>query len=262
MSNPITHDHVLGRTHEVHPPETAATSVTELLSRSPFFRGLTPEQLDDLAEGCRFLTLDRDEAAFRQGDPVRGFFMVLRGQMQLVVSTSDGARKVIEIIEEGESFGAAVLFERIDYPATATALVTTELLAVSSTVVLDLVDRDPGFARRMLANMAGRLHHLLQDVKSYSLLSSTQRVAGLLLREAEGSGATGSVVRLSTRKQVLASRLNLAPETFSRVLYDLSADGLISVHGHRITLHDVSRLASCLERGRTSVRPRSHPVAN
>lgn len=144
------------------------TSVSGLLSRTPLFQGLAPGQLDALSRGCRFVSLDRDEAAFHQGSPTRGFFMVLRGQMQLTVSTADGARKVVEIIREGESFGAAILFEGRDAPATATALAATELLVVSGTAVFGLLDRDPAFARRILANMAGRLHRLLQDVKSYS----------------------------------------------------------------------------------------------
>ncbi|TDQ55444.1 Crp/Fnr family transcriptional regulator [Actinorugispora endophytica] len=240
-------DHAPGSSHTVRDREPTAMPLPGLLSRLQLFRGLTPDQLRAVAAGCRFVALDRGEIVFHQGDPVRGFFFVLRGQVQITVSTPDGARKVMEIIREGEGFGEAVVFEGIDYPVTATALARTELLAVSSAAVLGLLDRDPGFARRMLANMAGRLRGLVQDVKSYSLRSSAQRVVGLLLSEAEAYGTPRGEVRLPARKQVLASRLNLAPETFSRVLHDLSADGLISVDGHRITLHDVPRLAARLE---------------
>src|SRR5690606_39004237 len=126
-------------------------------------------------------------------------------------------------------------------------VVATRMLAVSSKAVLDLLDTDPSFARRMLANMAIRLRRLIRDVEAYSLRSSVQRVAGYLLYEARGAEARGDqrsecTVTLPTRKQVLASRLNIAPETLSRVLRDLSDEGLISVEGRRITLHDTARL--------------------
>ena len=42
---------------------------------------------------------------------------------------------------------------------------------------------------------------------------------------------------------MIASRLNLTPETLSRIFHDLSDAGLISVQGKRITLHDPARLA-------------------
>lgn len=217
-----------------------------LLAELPLFTGLTPEQTEIIRAGSQVIELGKGEILFHRGDPVRGFFYVLRGQMQLSVSTEDGAEKVVEIVAVRESFGEAVVFDGLRYPVTATALVDTALLAVSSAAVLDLLDRDPSFARRLLANMAVRLRRLIRDVEAYSLRSSIQRVVGFLLAEerAAADHADGGerVVILPTRKQVLASRLNIAPETLSRVLRDLSADGLISVRGRRITLHDVPRL--------------------
>jgi Mn-dependent DtxR family transcriptional regulator len=73
-------------------------------------------------------------------------------------------------------------------------------------------------------------------------------VIGFLLHATVGDPDTvrECTVVLPATKQVLASRLNLTPETFSRVLRGLSADGLITVDGRRITLHDVPRLADRL----------------
>lgn len=226
--------------------------MSDVLRRLPLFAGLTPEQIEVIGAGSHFTSLARGEVLFHQGDPVRGFFFVLRGQVQLAVSSAEGAEKVVEIVAAGESFGEAVVFEGLRYPVTSTALVATDLLAVSSAAVLDLLDRDPAFARRMLANMAVRLRRLVRDVESYSLRSGVQRVVGFLLHEAQAAGGdAGSgarpTVHLTTSKHVLASRLNLAPETFSRVLRELSAEGLISVEGRRIALLDPSRLEAQLE---------------
>lgn len=220
-----------------------ARTLDDVLPRLPLFSGLTEEQLAVIRAGSSITRLRKGEILFHQDDPVRGFFYVLRGQMQLSVSTAEGAEKVVEIVTTMESFGEAVVFDGIRYPVTATALVDTELLGVSSSAVLDLLDRDPSFARRLLANMAIRLRRLIRDVEAYSLRSSIQRVVGFLLAEAAGERA----VTLPTRKHVLASRLNIAPETLSRVLRDLSTDGLISVQGRKITLHDVARLEARLE---------------
>lgn len=229
----------------------------DLLPRLPLFSGLTPEQIEIIRAGSYRIGLDKGEILFHQGDPVRGFFFVLRGQMQLAVSTAEGAEKVVEIITTGETFGEAVVFDGFRYPVTATALVATDLLAVSSAAILDLLDRDPSFARRLLANMAVRLRKLIRDVEAYSLRSSIQRVVGFLLSQARSGGGAAQecTVTLPMRKQVLASRLNIAPETLSRILRDLSAENLISVEGRRITLHDVPGLEARLELTVTSATP-------
>ena len=235
---------------------TTGPAPADLLPRMPLFAGLTPEQLGVLRAGSRLVRLPKGGILFHQGDPVQGFFFVLRGQMQLTVSAVDGAEKVVEVVTTGESFGEAVVFDGLRYPVTATALVATELLSVSSAAVLDLLDEDPSFARRLLANMARRLRRLIRDVEAYSLHSSIQRVIGFLLYESGGAeSARERTVTLPVRKHVLASRLNIAPETLSRVLRDLSADGLISVDGQRITLHDVPRLEARLALSVNSVTP-------
>jgi CRP-like cAMP-binding protein len=81
-------------------------------------------------------------------------------------------------------------------------------------------------------------------VETYSLRSSTQRVVGYLLQHCPQSGpCEGSFdISLPTSKQVIASRLNLTPETLSRIFHDLSANGLIAVSGKQITVSNVKKL--------------------
>jgi CRP-like cAMP-binding protein len=47
---------------------------------------------------------------------------------------------------------------------------------------------------------------------------------------------------LSTNKGVIASRLNLTQEHFSRILHELSDKGLIAVEGRKIHIPDVDKL--------------------
>lgn len=205
------------------------------------FSRLTPEDLASIGAGCRRLVLGKNEVLFHRGEASQGFFFVVAGQMQLAVSSVDGVEKVVEIIEAGETFGEAVMFAERPYPVTAKALLRTDVLSIGKDAILDLLDRDSRFARRILASMALRQHQLVRDVEAYSLRSATQRVVGFLLSEANEGEASTTVV-LPTRKHVLASRLNLTPESLSRVLRELSEAGLISVDGARITLHSVARL--------------------
>ena len=91
-----------------------------------------------------------------------------------------------------------------------------------------------------------RMHSLVQDVESYSLRSSAQRVIGYLLQHCptEGNGScAGSIeITLPTSKQIIASRLNLTPETLSRIFHDLAEAKLIGVQGKQITINDIKRL--------------------
>ena len=69
-------------------------------------------------------------------------------------------------------------------------------------------------------------------------------MAAYLLREfPEG----GDQFTLAASKGVLASRLNLTPEHFSRILADLCSQQLITFKGRQISLLDRAGLRRCAE---------------
>ena len=219
---------------------TSKIDPTEFLRRLPLFADFTPDELQGLAAGTQELHVARGEAIFHRGDPSRGFHIVIYGQVKLGFVSARGDEKIVEIIGPGYSFGEALMFMEKPYIVGAAALADSMLLHIAKEAVFETLERNPAFARRMLAGMSRRLHGLIKDVESYSLRSGSQRIVGYLLKdEPDGNGAQ---VTLAVSKKSLASRLNLTPEYFSRVLHDLTGHGMITVQGRRITILDMERL--------------------
>ncbi|MDK9724689.1 MAG: Crp/Fnr family transcriptional regulator [Sterolibacteriaceae bacterium MAG5] len=218
--------------------------IPALLGRLPLFQELSPEQLGQIAAATREKRLAKGEMLFQKGDVPRGFFVIVFGQVKLAFPSSQGNEKVVEILGPKQSFGEAVMFMDRPYPLFAESLSDTLLLHITKNAVFELLEKDPSFARRLLAGLSMRLHSLVIDVESYSLRSSAQRVIGYLLQHClqEGSKEESVEISLPTSKQVIASRLNLTPETLSRIFHDLSEAGLINVHGKQITIRDLNRL--------------------
>ena len=220
-----------------------------ILARLPLFLELSPEQIARIAAQSREKRLQKGEMLFQKGDAPRGFYVVILGQIKLAFPSSQGNEKVINILGANQSFGEAAMFMDRPYPVFAESLSETLLLHIGRHAVIDLLEEDTSFSRRMLAGLSMRLHTLVQDVESYSLRSTTQRVIGFLLQhgsddgQGEGRSPGGDATfALPTSKQVVASRLSLTPETLLRIFHDLSVAGLITVHGKQITIHDVRRL--------------------
>ncbi|NMG66591.1 cyclic nucleotide-binding domain-containing protein [Azoarcus indigens] len=222
---------------------TASPALIAQLRQVPLFSELADEDIARIARQSRERALARGEVLFQRGDTPRGFFCVLRGQVKLAFSSAQGNEKVVEVIGAGQSFGEAVMFMERPYPVFAEALVDSTLLAIGHDAILGQLDEDPRFARKLLAGLSIRLHSLVRDVETYTLRSSTQRVIGYLLQQTPEDVDSGECrIGLPTSKQVIASRLNLTPETLSRIFHDLADSGLITVAGRHITLHDLRRL--------------------
>ena len=219
-----------------------------LLAQVPLFNSLGDDELARLARGTHELTAARGEILFHKGDAPSGFYLILDGQVKLALTSARGNEKVVDVIGPGQTFGEAVMFMDATHVVFAQALVETRLLLISRAVLLGELENDPQLARKMLAALSMRLHHLIADVEAYSLHSGRQRIIGYLLREHDDSDADEKkelAVRLPTSKGVVASRLNLTQEHFSRILHELSDSGLIVVEGRTIRIPDVARLRAC-----------------
>lgn len=218
--------------------------IPALLGRMPLFSALTPSHLAPIIAATREKRLTKGEMLFQKGDPPKGFYVIVFGQIKLAFPSSQGNEKVVEILGPRQSFGEAVVFMDKPYPVFAEALADTLLLHIAKDAVFKLLETDMSFARALLAGLSMRLHSLISDVESYSLRSSAQRVIGYLLQHCpQESECEGRLeLTLPTSKQVIASRLNLTPETLSRIFHDLSNAGLIEVHGRQITVPDLVRL--------------------
>lgn len=214
------------------------------LNNLPLFRELGAEEIDRIASGTREVRVKRGDVLFQKGDPCRGFHIVVYGQVKLLFVTPQGDEKVIEIMGPGQSFGEAVMFLEKPYVVTGQALTDSMLLHVAKEVVFEEIERDPKFARRVIAGLSRRLHQLVTDVEAYSLRSAAQRVIGYLLRpdHEHDDSERSTAVTLPASKSVIASRLNVTPEHFSRVLHELTEARLIQVDGRTVRILDVDRL--------------------
>jgi CRP-like cAMP-binding protein len=214
------------------------------LANLPLFNELAPAEIDCIAEGTSELHVSRGRVLFNKGDPCNGFYLVVYGQVKLSFIAPQGGEKVVDLVGPGFSFGEALMFMGKPYILTAQTLADTLLLHVSKQVVFESIAREPEFAKKMLAGLSRKLHGLIADVESYSLQSGTERVIGYLLRDSAMSDAEVArySVTLPASKQVVASRLNLTPEHFSRILHDLTDAGLIQVEGREVQIVDATKL--------------------
>ncbi len=214
----------------------------DALTRVPLFQSLSEAELQALAADLREIRLEKGRFLFHKGDTPNGFFIVLSGQVKLLVSSPGGDEKVVEIVGPRGSFGEAVMFLGQPYPVSAMALLDTHCLQIRREKVDELLVTDPAFARRMLAGLSLRLRSLIHDVESYSIRSGAQRVIGYLIQLCPDDEADRVEITLPTTKFIIASRLNLTPETLSRVFHDLSESGLIEVKGRRIAIPSLQEL--------------------
>lgn len=218
-------------------------SIAEILSRQPLFRGLSESELAQISAGSREFRVKKNELIFHKGDLAEGMHVVVMGQVKLALPSAQGVEKVVHMCGPGGTFGEAVIFLDKPYPVTAQATSESLLLLVTKRVLLEAMEANPLLCRKMMASLSMRLHELLGDMETCMLRSSVQRVVCFLVQSASAGEQETYEITLPASKQTIASQLNLAPETLSRVLGQLSDVGLIRVKGRIITVLERQKLA-------------------
>ena len=209
------------------------------------FADLESTQLRRIAKNAARVHLEEGGALFQQGDPAKRFYLATRGQIKLFRLSPAGNEKVIDIVTPGRTFGEALMFlERPRYPVGAEALQDSEVISIDALDFTDMLRNSIDTCFVMLGSMSQRLRARLREIDDLSLHSATCRVAAYMVQHVP---AESDSFELPVAKQIVASRLSVKPETFSRIIKSLSNSGVIQVAGNRITVHDREALNATAE---------------
>ncbi len=215
----------------------------ETVRHLPLFQGLEPDALRSLVRDAEVLACPKQTAIFEQGDPVTHFFGVLSGWVKLFRLRPDGSEVIIEVFGPGESFAEGAICMADGYPVSAELVEDGRLLAVPVASYIERLREDPDLVVRTFASLAANLKRLVSRIESGSSLNSSQRVGAFLLHfcppQRPGGGPVD--VRLPYDKKLIANRLGMKPETFSRALASLRNHG-VAVRGSKARIADLARL--------------------
>lgn len=215
------------------------------LRRAPLLSRLAPEQLERVSRQAVRVRLDAEQLLFSQGDAATRFYLLLTGQMRLFRLSPEGAEKVIEIVNPGQTFAEALMFLNAPrYPVCAAALAGSELIAIDARDFAGMLRESVDTCFLLLGALSQRLRGLIGEIDDLTLHTATSRVARYLAAKMPSDGQT---LELDVRKGVLASRLSVQPETFSRVIKSLSGQGVIRIQGNQITILDPAALRTVAE---------------
>lgn len=217
--------------------------LSEALRNAHLLSTLEPAQLEQVKRTTRLVRLPEGQTLFEAGHPAQRFFLVRSGQLKLFRLSQEGNEKILEIVRPGETFAEAVMFLDVKvYPVSAAALMPSEVYSFDNQTYLRVLRDSVDTCFRVMGSMSRRLRMLIGEIDDLTLQSATHRLITFLLQRLSNNPNPLHDIHLDTPKSVIASRLSVQPETFSRILKNLSKEGLLSVHGQIIRVHDLTEL--------------------
>jgi len=216
--------------------------IQDTMARLSYFEGWDKGQLTRLAAAAKLLSLPKKEKLVAKGNKIDALYVVISGQVRLFIPLSNGAERVISLVEQGESFGEPCLIQNEPCPYDAIAGKDCHLLALDSLVYRREMRQSPALIERTLSLVSQRLLHTLRDIEICAQPSSMQRVAHYLIHLKSAGEVHDPEIRLPALKRDIAAKLGLSQETFSRMLAFLAQQGFIQFTGSLVRVDDWNRL--------------------
>ncbi|MFW0777768.1 MAG: Crp/Fnr family transcriptional regulator [Rickettsiales bacterium] len=216
-----------------------------LLEQVPFFSGLSHNILAYFIEHAREEKVPKGKLLALQGDPAKYFYLVQEGWVKLFRETLDGQEAVIDVLTTNNIFGETAVFDGGHYSWSAQAVDDVRLMVWPTSILQQQAQQHNQVAMNILRSTALYREQRDQEIEHLKTQNAPQRIGCLLLRLclAEQYKNNHAVVHLPYDKSLIALRLGMKSETFSRALNTLKKETGITIKGAAIHVPDVSKLS-------------------
>jgi CRP/FNR family cyclic AMP-dependent transcriptional regulator len=226
--------------------------VLDAVAAIPFFAGLGPAALEQLAASMRSRRFRRGEVIFHVGDPGDALFVIVSGDVKISLPSDDGEEAILATLRAGDVFGELALLDGAPRSASATARSATETVVLPRDRFRELIATEAGVRDALLASIAGELRRLTTHVEELHFLDMTGRLAARLVRLAQDGGtlrADGGIQLMSTLTQGdLAAMVGCTRQSVNKLLGQFTDDGLIRLEREGIVVTDIDGLTAASRR--------------
>ena len=215
----------------------------ELMRANPMFMDLTDEDFTQVVKKTSHSFHKTGEVLFRQHDVASEFFLLVTGTVKLSLLSFEGNEKVVNIVSESQTFAEAIIFNGAPfYPVNAEVLSDINILRINAENYIAILRHSPEACFKVIGCLSQRVHWLVNELERLSLHNATYRLVGYLLENIPNNTTASTEVDLTIPKHVIASRLSITPETFSRTIRHLSQQGLLEIRDRHIILKNPEEL--------------------
>lgn len=213
----------------------------DTLRALPLFSDLSPEESAMLARNSRIISCKRGNFLFRQGDRVTFFYVMCRGAMQIYRETPSGSEVTDDILISGDCLNAGeVAGTQAVHPANARAVEDCSILEIPVSWMREHLTDFDAVAKKLMASLADRLNTAQVEAGQAATMSAPQIVACYLKKLCVLYNFDPNGFELPYTKSLIASRLRIEKETFSRTLPTLRDHG-ITVSGAHVSIRDLRK---------------------
>lgn len=224
-------------THKSNPSEIQA-----YLKTINIFKDCNDAFLAKLSANAQHQSYKKGKILFVHDDTIDRFYIIKSGWVKLFRETLDGAQAVVDILANNHVFGDIAIFENDIVPYSAEIVSNTEIISLPLADLKAEIKNNNELTLDMLKSMAHDRRQQDKEIEHRTIQNAPQRIGCFLLRLADQSQTGPVTIHLPYDKILVAARLGMQPETFSRALSKLRDETGIRISGATIEMESLDQI--------------------
>ncbi len=215
------------------------------LKKIPLFSTLSASDTEEVKPYLIPAKFRKKEVLFSEGDPSDWLYIVTNGKVKITKLSRSGREIILEIISPFDFFGGVAVMRGFPYPANAIAMDNSEVLKISRSNLMRILDRFPNLMYCMAMNIGDRIKGSHEALKNIAVEKVESRIASLLIKLADKTGVKTDntiVIDMKLTKQDIAEMVGTTVETSIRTMSKFKKLGIVAEKGGKIVIRDVNKL--------------------
>lgn len=214
----------------------------DTLSKIPLFEGLTDREKSAVALEGRLKTFLSKQHLFDYGSAATHFYVICSGIVKIFRVSPDGHEKVTDILTAGCTVGERAVFESSGvYQSNAEAVKDSIVIEFPLAWLKQSIKKYPQMSLNLIAQIAHQAEETALEAEHQTQNSAARLLACFLQRLCLAHDFNPHSFELPYTKSLIAARLGMELETFSRTLFKLRQQGIL-VKGSHVSFEDLSLL--------------------
>lgn len=197
----------------------------DFIKTLPLFKGLAESSLSELFRNASIGKFKKGDLLFMEGEQPEKLCIILEGWVKLFKGNSNGEETIVQMLTSGDMIAESAVFLKAPYPISAQVAKGAQILTLPASIIRENLKSNNELALNVLTAMSVHSQLLIKGMESIRLKSATERVGWYLLKLLLEQGRVPDMVELPYDKSIIASYLDMKPETFSRTLKKFKQKG-------------------------------------
>lgn len=217
-----------------------SSSVLDCLSTVRLFQHLDHQQLKEIVQHSKRLTLKKGYVLCKKGSPIHYFYVVLKGNVTQIVTDSNEFSTPVKIEGKGDYFGEMGILLNEGHSSTVIAVTDLDVLCVQRNFFAELVWENHDIIQIILKSMQERLQTSAQMKIALTQMNVESRLAYLLITLYNNRSSEKFCISIT--QEQLANNCGIARQTVSTILNRWKKEGIIELKRGYITVLNASTL--------------------